>query len=80
MSPRTLVAALVLSWLAGPLSAEVTRWEIVAGPYADGKRLESEGRMAWTGKVHLLDPNAEANRQIVDLPSVAQWRQSRVLG
>src|SRR5687768_7309683 len=64
------MALLIALLLADPLSAEVTRWEIVKRePYADGKPLGDRGPYErWTGKVHFaLDPPAAANQQIVDL-------------
>ncbi len=70
MLPRLLVASLFLLSLAGPLSAEVTRWEIAdREPYADGRPLGDRGAYErWTGKVHFaVDPANEFNRQIVDL-------------
>ena len=70
MMSRMFAAAALIFGLAAPLSAEVTRWEIVKRePYADGKAMGDRGPYEkWTGKVHFaLDPAAEANQQIVDL-------------
>jgi hypothetical protein len=70
MRYTTLAAWLLILAATTPLSAEVTRWEIVKRePYAGGKALGERGTYErWTGKVHFaLDPADPANRAIVDL-------------
>jgi alpha/beta hydrolase family protein len=70
MRCRTVAAGLLVLAFSAPLSAEVTRWEIVQRePYAGGKALGERGPYErWTGKVHFaLDPADAANKQIVDL-------------
>ncbi len=71
MRCTTFAAWLLVLATAVPLSAEVNRWEITRRePYADGKPMGDRGAYEkWTGKVHFaLDPAAEGNQQIVDLP------------
>lgn len=67
---RLLLVAILVAAFLQTASADVVRWEIKSRqPYAEGKPRGAAGPYEeWRGKVHFaIDPNAEANRAIIDL-------------
>ncbi|HVX12830.1 MAG TPA: alpha/beta hydrolase domain-containing protein [Pirellulales bacterium] len=75
------ILVLVLSASATPLPAEVVSWEITSRrPYADGRSFGDRGTYEqWRGTVRFaVDPDLEANRQVVDLELAPRNDNGRV--